>query len=120
MAANIPKVFRIPRPKYGIKRGFKYTKKRNRVLERTLKKRIMAKEIAVQRWKDKVAENALQPQPAPMDENGIPEEIKYQNNLRSAYRVKHYQTEPMDPADLITDQVRGIYNFLCVIKCLVE
>ena len=119
MTANIPKVFRLPKPKNGMKRGFKYKTKRNRVLERTLKKRIMAKEIAIQRWKDKVNENALQPQPDPVDEDGIPEEIKFQNDLRSAYRVKFYRTEPMDPSEMITDhvQLQSLEISFCNVAC---
>ena len=105
MQANIPKVFRLPKPKRGIKRGFKYETKKSRVLERGLKKKMLAKEIAVKRLRDKVAEHALQPQPVPIDPEGIPEEIKHQRNLRAAYRVQHYQREYMDPTPYISDQV---------------
>ena len=105
MQAEIPKVFRIPRPKSGIKRGFKRTFKRSRVLERGLKKKILAKEIAVRRLKEKIAEHEIQPQPVPIDKNGIPEEIKHQKNLRNAYRKKHYQREYLDPTPFITDHV---------------
>eukprot|EP01084_Bolivina_argentea_P171043 296340_1 len=113
MSVNIPKVFRMPRPRPGIKRGFEYKKQiKKRDMRRSLKKRQLAKEIAIRRWEDKVAENSLQPQPIPIDENGIPEEIKYQNNLRQAYREKHYQTEYFDPTPYITDQKEGEKWFL--------
>lgn len=105
MQANIPKVFRLPKPKRGIKRGFKYETKKSRVLERSLKKKMLAKEIAVKRHRDKVAEHALQPQPAPMDRDGIPEEMKHHRNLRAAYRLEHYQREYVDPTPYISDQV---------------
>ena len=105
MQAEIPKVFRIPRPRSGIKRGFKRDFKRRGVYERNLKKRILAKEIAVRRWKEKTAENAIQPQPIPIDKDGVPEEIKYQKDLRQAYRTEHYQTQYLDPTPFITDHV---------------
>ena len=111
MQAEIPKVFRIPRPRRGIKRGYKRDLKRPRVYERNLKKRILAKEIAVERWKEKTAENGIQPQPIPMDNDGTPEEIKYQKDLRKAYRIKHYQTEYVDPTPFITDHVWTNYKY---------
>ena len=104
MAANIPKVFRIPKPKKGIKRHFKPKKQRG-VYTRAQKKRMLAKEIALRRWEDSVKENAIQDQPLPVDEQGIPEEIKYADNLRNAYRMEHYQMEYMDPTPYITNHV---------------
>ena len=114
MTANITKKFRLPTPKYGVRRGINAQKKYDKKLmhRRRMKKKIFAKEIAKQRLYDMIKENGIQPQPIPIDPDGITEEIKYQNNLRKAYRPIHYQEKYLDPTPYISDQVIIIQKFL--------